>query len=195
MAARVSDSEGSTVLLSPEPEETHAVFVNKEDDVFAWLRPHSNAACTAFDASVNSMLKNPEKYHHARRFLHLSGRADRAVSVYTEDGAEDSSVREWTGSFALSLDILPHDPPMGWYFGTSRGVSLEKVDFLLAPPIPKWSDIRLAGRHGRLYFHPESCRIMLEARHAITTTKNKASIIRGSTSGVIEHGEMLAIGD
>lgn len=190
----MSDSEGSTLLLSPGSAVDDIVNANN-DDVFAWLRPHSDTACAAFDASVNSALKNREKYEHARQFLHVSQRGNRAQSVYTEDehGPNDASF-QWIGAFKLSLKVPPRDSSKGWYFGTSRGRQVKDVEILLCPPIKKWVSSRVAGIHGRLYFHQQSCRMMLEARHTVTTTKNGVAVVGQSGSRVIEHGELLEIG-
>ena len=119
----ISDSEGSTILLFPVSAADDLLNAN-EGNVFAWLRPHSDTACAAFDASVNSALTNRDKYEHIRRFLHLTGREKRARSVYTEHGSEpedDRCLLQWSGASKLSLKLPPRDPANGWYMGTSRG--------------------------------------------------------------------------
>ena len=195
MTDLTSDSEGSTILLSPGSGADDIVNAN-QNDVFAWLRPHSDIARRAFDASVNSALKNRGKYEHIRQFLQISERGNRALSAFTEDGAENHDVaRQWSGAFRLSLKVPPRDSAKGWYFGTSRGRHLQDVNILLAPPIKKWAGSRIAGRHGRLFLHEESCRMMLEARHTVTTTKNGAFVISQLNSRVVEHGELIEIGD
>ena len=140
-------------------------------------------------------MKEREKYEHIRQFLHISQRGNRARSVYTEDevGPNDTLL-QWSGAFKLSLKASSRDSSKGWYFGTSRGRQIQDVDILLAPPIKRWISSRVAGIHGRLYFHQESYRMMLEARHTVTVTKNGVAVVNQSSSRVIEHGELIEIG-
>ena len=190
----LSDSEGSTVVFTPKS------FVDETDeatqrDVFAWLRPHSETACAAFDAAVNATIKNRGKYAHSRQFLFVRPKEKRAESVFSEDGkAADPHLAQWTGAFKLSLNIPPRDPASGWYLGTSRGHHTQEIDLLLAPPIARWVGTRIAGKHARLFFHHESCRMILEARHSVTLTRNGATVITGSSYRVIKHGELIEIG-
>ncbi len=191
----MSDSEGSTILLSPGSVADDLVNTN-EDDVFAWLRPHCDTACAAFNASVNSALKNRDKYEHIRQFLHVTERDKRARSPYTETDTEpENTPLQWSGGFKLSLKAPPRDPAKGWYLGTNRGRQSQEVDILLAPPTKDWASKRIAGKHARLFLHEQSCRIMLEARHAVTMTKNGAAVITQLNSRVIEDNELIVIGE
>jgi hypothetical protein len=79
------DSNGDTVPLTPDSFTQDVVDID-DDEVFAWLRPYSKAACAAFNASVNSAIKNKLRYVHKRQFLHRISQEQRARSVYTEDG-------------------------------------------------------------------------------------------------------------
>lgn len=154
----MSDSGGSTLLLSPGPTADE-VLNQVDDDVFAWLRPLSETARMAFSASVNRILKNEDDYAHARRFLHISGRGERTRSPFTEDDGEaQPGPLEWLGAFKLSLKLLPLDPAQGWYMGTNRGRQSEEIDILLAPPSKIWANKRIASKHARLYIHQQSCR-------------------------------------
>lgn len=190
----MSDSEGSTILLSPGLSADGIVNPN-EDDVFAWLRPHSDTAREAFSASVNSALKYGDKYEHVRQFLCVTERDNVARSPFTEDDAEPGNEPlQWSGAFMLSLKVRPRDPAKGWYLGTNRRRQPQEVDILLAPPTETWANKRIASKHARLFFHEQSCRMMLEARHTVTITKNGAAIITQSRSHVIEDGELIEIG-
>ncbi len=191
----MSQSEGSTAPFTPE---SFADDVTNPDlrDVFAWLRPHSKTACAAYDAAVNTCIKNPEKYNNARQFMHANDRAMRAESVFTEDGETAEFTRlQWSGAFKLSLKILPNNPAAGWCLGTNRGRPWGEVDLLLAPPINSWITAKVAGKHARLFFHKDTWRLMLEARHTVTMGKGGASVVRGSTPRVLENGELIEISD
>ena len=188
-----TQSEGSTVLLSPGPSADELTNDN-HDDVFAWLRPVSDLAREAFSASINSVLKDPQKYQHNRRFLHIDHRRVQARSPYSEDesGPEDEPL-QWSGAFKFSLKILPLQPTLGWYLGTSRGRQPQEVDLLLAPPIARWESQRIAGRHLRLFFHDQSCRMMLDPRHSVIIPKDGVSVINQSKMRVIENGDFFQI--
>ena len=96
------------------------------------------------------------------------------------------------GAFKLSLKVLPRDPVKGWYLGSS----CQRADLLLAPSGRRWqSTTRIAERHARLFFHAESCRAILEARHTVTSTKTGVEVLRECASQILEHGEPLVIND
>ena len=196
MAYQASESDGDTVPLTPESFKQHVTDVD-EDEVFAWLRPHGKAACAAFDSSVNSTIKNNlrHRYEHERKFLHRISRERRASSFFTEDGEEVDRCGsyQWSGAFKLSLKTPPRDAAEGWFLGTNYGRDTQEVDILLAPP-KESKATGIAGKHARLFFHDESCRMVLEARHAVTLAKNGAEVITQSQHRVIEDGELIQIG-
>ena len=190
----MSDSEGSTVLLQVD-ESANDVVHSSEDGVFAWLRPISETACAAFSASVNSVLKYDRKHRHHRRFLHVDDRQERCRSPFSEEGSDTQPKRlEWLGAFKLSLQADLLDPAQGWYLGTDRGQKSPQVDILLAPPTKAWASQRIASKHARLFFHQESGRIMLEARHTVISSRTRTEILNKTKTCVIEHGGMLQFG-
>lgn len=191
----MSDSENDTVLITPE-------FLAEDvadpalDGIFAWIRPHSPTAREAFSAIVDTGIKEPEKYKHIRQFLHIDDlRCERASSTYTEDGQGQEAKADrgqWSGAFKLCLNILPRDPAKGWHLGSSY----EAADLQLTPSSNKWlSRSRIATRHARLFLHPESSRVVLEARHAVTTTNPGTEVLHASASRALAHGELFAIND
>lgn len=201
----MADSSGcSTVALTPE-SFTKDVTNLDLSDVFALLRPLDGPATEAFAATVNAVIKNSSTYNHHRQFLRLHDRAHRAHSTFTEDeedgdaGAHrpplsltDEELR--LGSFKLRLQAPPSRPAQGWYLGTARGQSsVEDIDILLAPPTDKWTHMKIAAKHARLFIHSNSCRIVLEARHSIIIASNGVKTLRQSTQ-VLEHGELFKIG-
>ncbi|KAI9812058.1 MAG: hypothetical protein M1826_002977 [Phylliscum demangeonii] len=155
-------------------------------DVFARLLPLRGPASDAIDAVVKIVILEPSKFSHHRRFIHIEEGPVRESTVFTEDEREvgraaTEAVRriQKTASFQLSLTTLPTNPAEGWYLGTSRGrSSTEDVDLLLAPPTGRRMRRDVAGRHARLFLHPESCRVVVEARHTITLGR------RGTTDPV-----------
>lgn len=190
-----SESEGSTAPFTPESFADDVTNPNQRD-VFAWLHPHSKTACAAYDAAVNTCIKNPDKHKHARQFMSANDRARRAESVFTEDGkTAEFTHPQWSGAFKLSLKVLPNDPAAGWYLGTNRGRPPGEVDLLLAPPTNAWTAAKVAGKHARLFFHKDTWRLMLEARHTVTMGKGGASVVRGSAPRVLEDGELIEISD
>ncbi|KAF7510563.1 hypothetical protein GJ744_006409 [Endocarpon pusillum] len=92
----IYDSDGDTIPFTPE---SFTADVDAEG-VFAWLRPHGDNACEAFDASVNTTIKSKQKYEHERQFLHRFSRQCRSRSIYTEDGeeAEANPYHQWSGA-------------------------------------------------------------------------------------------------
>ena len=193
----IYDSDGDTIPLTPESFTAEADANAEAEGVFAWLRPHGDIACEAFDASVNTTIKNKQQYRHERQFLHRSSRECRSRSVYTEDGeeAKPSLYNQWSGAFKFSLKVPPRYPTKGWYLGTNYGRNSQEVDILLAPPQERWKSARIASKHARLLFHSESLRMTIEARHAVTITKNGTAVITQSGIHVIEHGELIQIGN
>lgn len=195
----MSRSDDSTVPNTPESNSGEIPNLD-EKDVFAWLRPLNQLACRGFDATVNSVIKHSPEFDHFHQFLHCDSRQDRAQSVFTEEGdsthhQSSTPTYQWTGAFGLSLTHLPRNPTKGWYFGTNRAPNASgEVDLLLAPPNSHRMEMEIAGNHGRLALHRQSCRISLEAKHTVTTGRNGAKSFRQPESYVLEHGEMILIG-
>ena len=197
-------------MLCRAPPPNHARRSRAEDvtysyppNVFACLHPLHGPASDAFDAVVKAVILESSKFQHHRRFLHLEEHPARESSVFTEDEHEDGRAAakaidrsQKTGSFQLSLTILPHKPAEGWYLGTSRGrSSAEEVDLLLAPPTGRRTPQDVAGRHARLFLHPESCRVVIEARHTVTLTRSGATTLSQLKQQVIQHNELVKIGE
>lgn len=188
----MADSYSSAGLPSVGSTADEPVNCN---DVFAWLRPHSDTAREAFDASVNSAYDNPDESEHIRQFMYITGQGKRARSPFSDDSTEpDNDLLQWSGAFKLSLNVRPHDPKKGWYLGTSYKRQPLEVDLLLAPPTKTWNEKGIASKHARLFFNEQSYRMMLEARHTVTVTKSGVTVITQSQSRVIEDGELIQIG-
>ncbi len=193
----IYDSEGDTLPFTPESFTADADVDTDAEGVFAWLRPHGDTACEAFDASVNTTIKDKQEYGHERQFLHRSSRQCLSRSTYTEDGeeVEASLFHRWSGAFKFSLKVSPRSPSKGWYLGTNYGRDSQEIDILLAPPQKRWKPTRIASIHARLFFHEQSLRMMIEARHAVTVTKIGTAVITRSGVHVLEHGELIQIGN
>ena len=184
-----------TVPNTPQPFDEVANIVNK-DGAFALLRPFNNNARDTFDATVNLIMEDMTNLEYFRQFLHLDGRVPNSGSFYTEDEDDGSSSgsdkTQWSGAFLFSLSLLPSHAP-NWFLGTDQ--IPQKNDILLAPSSSSWKKLRIARRHARLYLHQESYRFMLEAHHCVTIGKNRARVLTKSHSHVLEHGELLIVGD
>ncbi|KAL9117112.1 MAG: hypothetical protein Q9187_006355 [Circinaria calcarea] len=200
-----SDGEGSTVPNTPEDFSDVTIF--KHDDAFAVLRPVNPSAQSALNASVNAIIMavgGDSAFHHYRQFVHAERGQARASSVFTEDEHAnveepdaDLASQQWNGAFKFSLRKPPREGGSGWYLGTSRSPPLspnQHVDILLAPPTSAWSQRGIAGIHARLYFHKESYRMVLQARHTVTVGKSER-IIRNSQSQVLDDKDLVIIGD
>lgn len=192
-----TDSDGSTVPNTPIAESGNAIWLN-EKQVFAWLRPMNENAITAFDATVNKVIKHAPKYDHFRRFLHCDSRRPRSQSVFSEDNEDPSyeqppayPYRRWIGGFGLRLTDVPCDPEQGWRMGTN----LKEIDLLLAPPRRYRDQLRVAGYHATLRLHPESCRILLQARHTVKIGSKGPKAFRYPETLLLEPGEIIFIGD
>lgn len=190
----MSQSGGSTIPSTPN-HFVDVVNVN-EDSVFAWLRPFDQEAGDAFDATVNAIIKNSEKFQHFRQFLHLHGeKVQRAGSVFTED-EEDGNSKElegneqWKGAYKFSLESTRNDLT-SWRLGSQ--CLAERTDILLAPGDPL-KKTRIAYRHARMYINRDSYRMMIEARHTVTIGRNLATPITNMKSQVLEHGDHVTIG-
>ena len=189
----MSDTDISTIPNTPASFSD--VTSPDVSNVFAWLRPHSLTACAAFDGVVNTVILKPAKYEHVRQFLHTDGRVDRASSVFSEeDGIAQDSPPQWIGAYKFSLNSPPQDPSNGWMLGTNRGREDNRIDMLLAPSGKAWTRTGISSWHARLFLHPESYRMTIEARHTVTTTKHGAHVLNNLRNGVLEHGELLEIG-
>ena len=178
-------SYSSTVPNTPSSPQESETDDEKE---FASLRPLNPRTEDAFDAALNNAIKRPHAYSHPRRFFHAS-RSSRARSVFSDDNdTVPNPETQWKGCFKLSLEVLPRKPAEGWYFGTRES------DILLAPPPKKKRDWRVAGRHARIFFHRESGRFMIEARHTLTVGVTRPAVIK-NVSHILEDGSYLGIGD
>ena len=195
-------SDDSTIPNTPEADSEDAVRLD-EGEVFAWLRPLSDTAQKAFDATVNTVIRNKYKpdFDHTRHFLHCDSRQDLSRSFFTEDGEtsydqpQGASYR-WVGAFGLRLTYLTHNPVQGWCLGTQCNQSpVKKVDLLLAPPKSHWKKARVASHHATLQFHTESCRISIQARHTTTIGGNGTKTFRHSEFCILEHEEIVFLGD
>lgn len=196
------ESDGSSIPSTPESFSQDVTSV-AQHNVFASLRPLNPPGWEAYDAAINTIIKHPEKLKHMRKFLSADkSRMTRADSIFSED--EDDTAEQpfdplekpsWTGSFKFCLETLPHNPTDGWYLGTNRGRAPgDEVDILLAPPTDEWRKVKIAGKHARLFIHPESCRIVLEAHHIVVIGRNGAKILAPSHTQVLEQGELISIG-
>lgn len=187
-----SFASGSTIPFTPEhfADETS----RKDDSAFALLRPITENARNAFDATVNAVIKNAPKLDHFLQFLHIGEKkAKRAVSVYTEDGSEEATESEqWTGAFKFSMDASPNDP-QSWWLGSQ--CIPEKIDVLLAPG-NRHKKLRIAQKHARLFLHPESYRLVLEARHSVVIGRVCADMkaLTKMKQQVLEDGDTIIIG-
>lgn len=190
----MSDSFDSTVPNTPLTFDEVTNIVNKHG-AFASLRPCNDHARDAFDATVNTIIKNITNLEHFRQFLYLDGKVPKGGSFYTEDeddgSCHDADNTIWSGAFVFNLAVLPSDVP-NWYLGTNQ--IPQKNDILLAPQSDHWKKLRVARRHSRLYHHHQSYRFMLEAYHSVIIGKNRARILTRSNSHVLEHGELIIIG-
>ena len=168
----MSDSDISTIPNTPEEliEESSNRFA------FAILRPINGTARIAFDAVVNAIIKHP-LYKLNRGFLSIQNRRSLPTSIFTEDEEEPSGTTEilWQGFFKFSLDTLPKDGKR-WIGGTGDG-----ADLLFAPPTAsRKRKVGIASRHVGFTLHPESCRVVLEARHSVTVSRGGARTITQS---------------
>lgn len=189
-----SFDSGSTVPFTPEhfSDETN----ENDNSVFAFLRPVTENACNAFDATVNTVIKKSPKLDQFRQFMHVDEeKADRAVSFYTEDGSEEDRRRpssQWTGEFKFSLDISPNDPKC-WWLGSQCLPG--EMDILLAPG-NCFKELRIAQKHARLFLHPESHRLVLEARHSVVIGRvfKEPKKLAKMEQQVLEDGDTIIIG-
>jgi len=190
----MSDSIDSTIPNTPLAFDEVTNIVNK-DGAFASLRPCNEDARGAFDATINTIIKDMTDLEHFRQLLHIDGKVPKDRSFYTEDeddGSCHSSLDSlWSGAFIFNLAVLPSDAP-NWYLGTNQ-IPL-KNDILLAPQSASWKKLRVARRHARLYHHHQSYCFMLEAYHSVIMGKNRARTLTKSKSHVLEHGELIVVG-
>ena len=198
----MSDSTESTVPVTP-PASWNAVLNQDIDDVFAWLKPINPAACEAFNDLVNAAIEQPTTYKHVNQFWHTDPEPFiRAASIFTDNATRDddseSSQQElqWSGAFKFSLKILSRVGRNTWSLGTGHGLPEDEgVDLMIASTSHRISK-NIAGRHARFYFHKESARLMIEARHTVKLSgTNGADVITKSASRVLEKGHFISIGD
>ncbi len=183
----------------------YADFNNDIHDCFGFLHPQQESADQTFAAVVNTILAAPDQFGHQRQFLHLFDKTPQTSSIFSED--EDthpdfsaqleheapSHVR--SGSFQFRLSALPRDPTKGWYLGTGRNqTSSVNIDIMLALPTDAAICRRVAARHARLFFHLDSCRVVLEARHSIFVTQHDGRLLRRGEHRVLEDGDVMMIG-
>lgn len=155
----------------------------------------------AFDATVNEFAVQPQElYRHARQYMVVKPRTSRAHNVFSNDSGSDTELHsgqsnpQWDGYYKFSLRLPPREPSEGWWLGTSR--TNRAVDILLAPPGPLWERWDLAGKHACLFFHFQSCRIILKARHKLIITAASGPIVYAKPeSRVLESKQVVSIGD
>ena len=190
--------------LPNTPEDFSDVTALEAIDAFALLRPVSSTAQNAFNASINYILKHAQQSdeEHYRQFLHAKRAIPRAPSIYSE--TEDASAEEyhaepaskhWNGAFKFSLRKSPRDAKAGWYLGVRDGKSRpphQGVDLLLAPPTREWIGKGISESHARLYFHPESYRMVLQARHTVVVGHIRKTI-RNSQIEVLNDPDLIVL--
>ena len=193
----------STVPNTPQSSTDNVV---DDDCIFAWLKPFNSAARETFDSVVDAYISDQETHGHISGSLHFNLARDESVqtvSVFTNDSASDDELdssrpnHRWTGGFKLSLGIPPRVPEEGWYVGTgcSRTTAGE-IDILLAAPTKRWDSTGLAAKHGRIFFHKETCRLTLQARHSVILHSTNGPItIRRPDSRVLDHTQVVSFGE
>ena len=158
--------------------------------IFAKLRPANLSARIAYEASVKLAVDDPTRFGYVNRFVHPDSGYDAAGGDMEGEG--DASD---TGYFKFSLSVLPKNPTDGWYLGTGQETSdYAQIDVLLGPPTAELKRLGLKGKHARLFFHKDSCRIIIEAKATVTIGKDGATTIRDSEHHVLEHNEMIKVG-
>ena len=184
-------------LSDSDYQNVEAAFAAKLD-IFAFLRPLNRFALEGFDEVVKATSGKPNDLQHNKKFIQILERMERASSVFSEEENDAAAIRDWQwdGAYRFSLKSLPRDRRRGWLLGTGCGRSEDGgVDILLAPPTKKWTERRLAGKHASIFIHPQSCRVMLEARHTTIVSKNGMRVVRKDEQQVLEHGEVINFGD
>ena len=116
-----------------------------------------------------------------------------ASRAYTRNSQMENLTRpKWTGAFKIGLKLAPRDLQAGWVIGSRS----DMADILLIPTTRRWTDsVRIAAKHASLFLHPESCQLVLQARHTVTTSKTGVEVVRGSTRRVLSQGELFSIQD
>lgn len=79
--------------------------------------------------------------------------------------------------------------------GPSPSSSDKQVEIPLAPPSEDWRHLKISSRHARNFSLPESCRMVLEARHTVSMSKTEPKIVRKLETCVLEHCSVVSIGD
>ena len=200
-------SDAGTLTIPNTPEDFSDVTTIDDEDAFALLRPVSPSAQSAFNESISAIIEDVDGssvYKHCRKFVYAEWGTARAASVFTEVEDTETEVLDsnsvplrWNGAFKFSLRELQHEGKSGWCLGTSRGhsdSSVPEIDILLAPPTNAWAQRGIAGKHARLYFHKDSYRMVLEARHTVTLG-NSGRVVRNSQSQVLGDKDLVVIGD
>ena len=173
------------------------------DNAFAQLTPQNPNAKEAFHETVKTVLSNPDMYHHASQFIYTEQVAawtwsELSTTGDTFDGlgADLEHGPAWMGVFKLELTALPTDEA-GWILGTGADIeSVQDVDLLLTPDTPDWQlTTRIAGKHARLRFHPESWTLLLEALHTVSLAGHGSTKVYKKESRVVHHGDSINIGN
>ena len=174
------------------------------DSSFARLYPANLQAKLAFDELVNELHLSPERFHHARQFIHIEGKvllkepdqiplSPGQVSETDTDGGESpQDPREvFTGYYRFSFKPGPKSHSLGWVIGGGRrNKPFDEVDILIAKT--RLPQCRLLGRHARLAFdrygalsvindHPKTPSVVLgdeeftHGRRVLLRPKNRIS--------------------
>ena len=189
----MSQSSGSTVPFSPG---TRASYTDIENAVFANLRPFGEPACKAFDVVGNWIEANPTQSTNARQFFNAQHVSKRATSESLEEIVESTArlAREWVGTYQLRLNQLS-TKRLHWILGSGSDEIDRPADLLLAPPSANCAKPRIAYNHAILSFNQDTSRVMLQARHTVMVCSRGAQALRGPEARVIEHDEVLMIGN
>ncbi|KAL8689957.1 MAG: hypothetical protein Q9218_004489 [Villophora microphyllina] len=167
---------------------------------FAHLTPHNDAARTAFDQLVVTILKSDIDYAYSNQFIGIDGKKQtRAVSVCSVDEGADEEVDQpvapeamWEGKFALSLRTKEAPLRDGWWAGSEFAKAHKgQHELLLAPPTQEWYNRGIYGRHFRLWIHPRSYRVMITARHTLTLG---SKTLNRSSSHTVSREALITLG-
>ncbi|MCJ1469469.1 hypothetical protein MMC07_008102 [Pseudocyphellaria aurata] len=160
----MSDLDRSTT--SPSfPED---LFCQDLNDVFTLLKPVNPSAHKAFHDAVVTVIEHLDRYGHVA--LSVSNRRELLACV-RKTKIRHGQKHQWTGTFVFSPRTRPRNSGEAWVLGTGRGLSADhELDITLAPRSQRRS-AGIAGRHALFFFHQDSGRIVLQARHAIQISR------------------------
>ena len=190
--ASFRSSAAASMLTEHEDENSFQPIMDQQafdEKIFAFLVPIGKLPTEAFSDALQMAISDLSREHERQFFLQIGASTPGSPRA----PASSPCSNQLRGVYMLSLETPPAEKEKGYILGTSEGRHAS-VDLLLAPPSHRWASQGLRGQHASIAFSPDSCRVMIKAKHDIFYSQNGMRILRAGQQHVLENDMVIVIG-